>query len=216
MIYDLFPTKVLIKDTELTDQQLFDLDVAIQAIFASYEAMTGSHVTSGENSMPLFTEENLRTFPVLQDLRNIFIDGFVELGLSNKQNELKEDTRKKIEQLVDNHAGRLPIMRKGDYKQTHTHPGTAAFGIFYLTDVDNEKDGGKLVLRNPAFHNTPAYGESQRFEVETKAGRLVIAPSYIWHEVTPYYGDEQRVTVVSNLSYMQENYVDIFADNDLD
>jgi hypothetical protein len=42
-------------------------------------------------------------------------------------------------------------------------------------------------------------------EIETRAGRLIIAPSYIWHEVTPYYGKEDRLTAVSNLSYLTDS-----------
>ena len=210
MIYHLFPSNVLIKDTELTEQQLDELAVAIQAIFASHQALTGSHVESGEDSMPLFTKENIEIFPVLQTLKDIFIDGFMELLCSFGDKEPGEHTRNKVEQLVNNHAGRLPIMRKGDYKQIHSHPGNVAFGVFYLTDVDNEKDGGYLILRDPAFHTTPHFTHHQSHKVETKAGRLIIAPTHVWHEVSPYFGDEDRVTVVSNLCYMPEEYNDIF------
>ena len=53
MIYHLFPSNVLIKDTDLTEQQLDELNVAIQAIFASHQALTGSHVESGEEVLTL-------------------------------------------------------------------------------------------------------------------------------------------------------------------
>ena len=211
MIHDLFPTKVLIKDIEFTAKEAEDLNVAIQAIFTSHTAQTGSHVDSGEDSMPLFTAENIQVFPILKKLKDIFVDGFWELGMASA--EVSADpagARKKIEELVDNHAGRLPIMRKGDYKQVHSHPGNVAFGVFYLSDVDNEKDGGYLVLRDPSFHTTPHFVGPSKHKIETKAGRLIIAPTHIWHEVTPYYGDEDRITVVSNLCYMPERYTDLF------
>lgn len=211
MIHDLFPTKVLIKDIELTEKDATDLEVAISAIFTAHEAKSGSHVDSGEDSMPLFNEYNIKVFPVLQKLKDLFIDGFVELGLAYEGNTKQEDTREKIAEMVDNHAGRLPLMRNGDYKQIHSHPGNVAFGIFYLTDVDNEKDGGYLVLRDPSFNTTPVYGGQQTCKIKTKAGRLIIAPTHVWHEVTPYHGKEDRVTVVSNLCYMPERYTDIFG-----
>lgn len=205
MIHSLFPTNVLIKDIDFTEDQVTDMSVAINAIFKSHEALTGSHVVSGEDSMPLFTNENIKTFPILQTLKEIFIDGFYELAQSYPTNSL---TRSSIKIMMDNHAGRLPIMRTGDYKGIHSHPGTTAFGIFYLTDVDNKKDGGKLILRDPSFHTNPGFKSPMTYEVETKAARLVIAPSYIWHDVTPYYGKEDRVTVVSNLSYLPENLIE--------
>lgn len=205
MIHSLFPTNVLIKDIDFTEDQVFDMSVAIQAIFKSHEALSGSHVDSGEDSMPLFTKENLETFPILKQLKEIFLEGFLELAQSNPDNAL---TRESIEIMMDNHAGRLPIMRTGDYKQIHSHPGATAFGVFYLSDVDNDKDGGKLILRDPSFHTNPGFRMKMTHEVETKAGRLIIAPSYLWHEVTPYYGDEDRITVVSNLVYVPENLIE--------
>lgn len=209
-VVDLFPTKVLIKDTALTDEQLSELDVAIQAIFASYQAITGSHVESGEETIPLFTEENIKTFPALQTLKDVFIDGYIELGAANSDKEVTEETRRKISELVDNHAGRIPLMRSGEYKQVHCHPGAFAFAVFYLTDVDNEKDGGYLVLRDPTFNTAALFTGEKKHLVETKAGRLVVGPAHLWHEVTPYEGDEDRVTVVSNLNVLQEEYADIF------
>ena len=204
MIHSIFPTNILIEDIDFTDEEISEMSVAINAIFKSHEAITGSHIISGEDSMPLFTDENIAVFPILKKLKKIFADGFYKLADSNPSNSVTEES---IEIMMDNHAGRLPIMRNGDYKGIHSHPGSTAFGILYLTDVDNKKDGGKLILRDPSFHTNPGFRSPMTYEVETKAGRLVIAPSYIWHEVTPYYGKEDRITVVSNLVYVPENLI---------
>lgn len=210
-VVDLFPTKVLIKDTELTNQQLSEMEIAIQAVFASHQAQTGSHIESGEETIPLFTPENIEIFPVLQTLKDTFIDGYIELGLANSdKQEVTDDIRQKVEELVDNHAGRIPLMRSGEYKQVHCHPGAFAFAVFYLTDVDNERDGGYLVLRDPSFNTAAMFTGEKKHLVETKAGRLIVGPAHLWHEVTPYHGDEDRVTVVSNLNIIQEEYADIF------
>lgn len=210
-VVDLFPTKVLIKDTELTDQQLSEIEIAIQAVFASHVALTGDPVESGEETIPLFTPENIDTFPALQMLKDLFIQGYIELGLANSdKREVTEEMIKMVAELVDNHAGRIPLMRSGEYKQVHCHPGAFAFAVFYLTDVDNERDGGYLVLRDPSFNTAPMFTGEKKHLVETRAGRLIVGPAHLWHEVTPYYGDEDRVTVVSNLNIIQEQYADIF------
>ena len=204
MIHSIFPTNILIEDVDFSDDEVTELTVAINTIFKSHEALTGSHVVSGEDSMPLFTDENITVFPILKKLKQLFADGFYKVAESNPNNSV---TKESIEIMMDNHAGRLPIMRTGDYKGIHSHPGSTAFGIFYLTDVDNKKDGGKLILRDPSFHTNPGFRSAMTYEVETKAGRLVIAPSYVWHEVTPYHGKEDRITVVSNLIYVPENLI---------
>jgi hypothetical protein len=202
MIHNLFPTRVLINDDCLSADQLTELSLAINVVFAMHEAVTGSHVVTGEDSMPLFTDENMKNFPVISDLKNVFLEGFNELAQSDPNNALTSD---EIEHMFNLHSGRLPIMREGDYKKLHAHPGTTAFGVFYMSDVDNEKDGGKLILRDPSFHVNPGYRSDMTHEIETRAGRLIIAPSYIWHEVTPYYGKEDRLTAVSNLSYLTDS-----------
>ena len=71
MIHDMWPTKVLVKDVDLTDEELAEMNVAIEAIFASHQALSGDHKISGEDSMPLFTEENckrLKNAKVLYDM----------------------------------------------------------------------------------------------------------------------------------------------------
>jgi predicted 2-oxoglutarate/Fe(II)-dependent dioxygenase YbiX len=35
-------------------------------------------------------------------------------------------------------------------------------------------------------------------ELKLEAGQLVIFPSYVFHEVTPFYGNDTRITVATN------------------
>ena len=35
-------------------------------------------------------------------------------------------------------------------------------------------------------------------ELRLEAGQLVIFPSYLFHEVTPFYGRDTRITVATN------------------
>ena len=80
-------------------------------------------------------------------------------------------------------------------------------GYTYLKDVDNQRKGGELILHDPSFHNNFGFTEQNQFPISTIKNRLVIAPAYIWHEVTPYTGEENRVSIVLNL--------DIFSESDL-
>ena len=80
MIHSIFPTNILIEDIDFTDEEISEMSFAINAIFKSHEAITGSHVISGEDSMPLFTDENITVFPILKKLKKIFADGFYKLA----------------------------------------------------------------------------------------------------------------------------------------
>ena len=95
--------------------------------------------------------------------------------------------------------GKLPIMKKGDYQRLHGHVNAVAFAIFYLTDVNNERQGGELILKDPSFNTNYGFKPPEDYAVETKKNRLVVVPGYIWHEVTPYTGDDDRITIVMNL-----------------
>lgn len=197
MIKTVFPVNVLIKDFDKPDQFSAELSSAIQAIFQSLMVEHGlTRDDISDEEFPVFTEENLKAFPVLKELQEMFVDGFYELASSFEENTLTKDM---ISKMVETNVGKLPLMKKGDYKRIHGHTNAIAFAVFYLTDVDNDKHGGKLILKDPSFHSNFSFHPPEDYEIETRKNRLVIAPAYVWHEVTPYLGDEDRITVVVNL-----------------
>ena len=197
MIKTAFPVNVLIKDYEDLGEFTDNLSTAILSIFQNLVlAKNLSRDDIANQEYPVFTEENLAVFPELKKLQEIFVDGFFELASSFEENTLTRDT---ISKMVSINTGKLPIMKTGDYKRVHTHTNAIAFAVFYLTDVDNDKHGGQLILKDPSFHNNYGFHPPEDFVIDTKKNRLVVAPAYVWHEVTPYTGDEDRLTVVINL-----------------
>jgi hypothetical protein len=197
-IKSIFPTNILIKDLEISESDEKDLDLVVKTVMASFIAESGiTQVEAGENHLPLFTEENIERFPVLEKVREHFIDGFSELAESYNSSDVFN--KNKIKQLVNKYTGRLPFMEEGNYKDTHSHPGCIAFGILYLSNVDNNKDGGILKLFDPSWSNTIGFSNDPIHEIETKKHRLIIAPAHVWHSVSPYNGKETRATIVINL-----------------
>jgi hypothetical protein len=199
MIKTVFPVNVLIKDLEKSDNFSSELSACIQAIFQQQlneKGLTRNDLRDKE--FPVFTDENLEKFPVLKELRTIFADGFFELSSSFEENVLTKDL---IVKMVSTNVGKLPFMKTGDYQRLHTHTSSIAFGIFYLSNVDNDKHGGKLILKDPSFHGNSSFHPPEDYEIETRKNRLVIAPAYVWHEVTPYSGVEDRITIVMNLHW---------------
>jgi len=197
MIKTVFPVNVLIKDYELSEEFTNELVNAAQTIFHSL--MTEKGLTRdqiADNEFPVFTEKNCQTFPALKQLQNMFVDGFYELASSYDENIL---TREMIEKMVSANVGKLPLMKNGDYKRMHGHTNASAFAVFYLTDVDNKKHGGQLILRDPSFHSNFSFHPPEDFVIDTKKNRLVVAPAYVWHEVTQYTGTHDRFAFVVNL-----------------
>lgn len=197
MIHQIFPTNILIKDFDFSDEWSQNLTSFVTAIHLNQIATTGSYELAGKDSIPLFTEQYTKDCSELEQLRNIFIDGFYELAQSYSNNTL---TREEIAGRVRKEFGKLPFMKPGSSCNIHAHAMADAFGIFYLSELDNKKDGGELILHDPAFSITTNYQEEATYSIATKKNRLVICPSRIWHEVSAYRGAEDRYTIVMNLN----------------
>lgn len=103
------------------------------------------------------------------------------------------------------------ITRHGGFVINHTHPMASWSGVYCVdpgrAPVDRPESGvlrfhnphhysnlfldaGNLKLKPPFHHGT----WSLRFQ----PGQLVLFPSWLQHEVLPFYGDDERITVAFN------------------
>lgn len=197
MTTSIFPTKILVKDFEMSSDWNQSITLIARAVFAKNLAEKKDYANTGNDMLDLFTEENLTQFPELKELKQMFIDSFFELAADYSKNKL---TKEVISERVSKDFGKLPFMKKGDYKSVHNHDADVfAFGIFYLNDVDNSADGGELVLHNPGFSGAWHFNEGHTYKVPTKKNRMVIVPNQVWHEVTPYFGETERLAIVVNI-----------------
>lgn len=103
------------------------------------------------------------------------------------------------------------VTRRGGYFGIHNHPMASWSGVYCVTsgahDAD-KPDSGLLNFINPFVMNTmfvdagnaqmrePFSTHSRSFRLE--AGQLVMFPSWMLHEVKPFHGDGERVTVAFN------------------
>ena len=192
-IKKLFPVHVLIQDDVLEDSLNDELTVVISAIQAQHATSQSKFI---DDEVSLFTQSNLELFPSLLKLIDVFTSGFFELATTFENNTL---TRDDIESKVRQHMVKLPFMQSGDYKRIHNHIKSSAHAILYLSDVDNARHGGQLILHDPAFHSNYEFRNPSTYAINTTRNRLIVSPSYIWHEVTPYTGSVTRMAVVMNL-----------------
>lgn len=103
------------------------------------------------------------------------------------------------------------VTRNGGFTILHTHPMASWSGVYCVdpgeTPADRPESGvlrfhnphhysnyfldpGNVRLRAPYHHGT----WSVRFE----AGQLVLFPSWLQHEVLPFFGRDERITVAFN------------------
>ena len=103
------------------------------------------------------------------------------------------------------------VTRRGGFFGLHNHPNASWSGVYCVDsgrhDAD-KKDSGLLTFVNPMITNSMfmdaataniqlPYG-SQVANVRLDPGQLVLFPSWVLHDVKPYEGDGERITIAFN------------------
>lgn len=128
--------------------------------------------------------------------------------------ELNGYTRDELLRLHIGAESWFHITRKGGYFALHNHPMASWSGVYCVAAGDDRSgidDSGLLSFVSPMAANTMyidmaiarmgqpyAYGP-RNFKL--KAGQLVLFPSWVLHEVRPYFGDGERITVAFNARF---------------
>lgn len=103
------------------------------------------------------------------------------------------------------------VTRRGGFTILHTHPMASWSGVYCVatgeTPADRPDSGvlrfhnphhysnyfldaGNAKLRAPYHHGT--------WNIRFRAGQLVLFPSWLQHEVMPFYGSDERITIAFN------------------
>ena len=107
------------------------------------------------------------------------------------------------------------INRAGHGNEFHSHPGSFWSAVYYVDDGGIDADpalGGELEFMDPRgplpAMNAPHLGYAMpggltggaTERIRPKAGRLVMFPSWMIHQVRPYHGTAERISIAFNLS----------------
>ena len=107
------------------------------------------------------------------------------------------------------------VNRAGHGNEFHSHPGSFWSGVYYVDDGGIGADsslGGELEFMDPRAPGVAMYAPQLAFNmpgglsvganevVLPKAGRMVLFPAWILHQVRPYKGNAERISIAFNLS----------------
>jgi uncharacterized protein (TIGR02466 family) len=106
------------------------------------------------------------------------------------------------------------VNRSGHGNEFHSHPGSFWSGVYYVDDGGIDGDpalGGELEFMDPRGPGPAMYAPHLAFgkaglsvganeTVRPKAGRLVMFPAWLLHQVRPYRGKAERISIAFNLS----------------
>ena len=105
------------------------------------------------------------------------------------------------------------VNRTGHGNEFHSHPGSFWSGVYYVDDGGIDADpalGGELEFMDPRGPGPAMYAPQLAYGsaglsvganevVRPKAGRLVMFPAWLLHQVRPYRGGAQRISIAFNL-----------------
>lgn len=103
-------------------------------------------------------------------------------------------------------SGWANINRRGCYNQVHYHPDSVWSGVYYVQTGSKDPgwpDNGKLELLDPR-NATCMVGIKdtvldQLCYLDPAPGALVVFPSWLKHQVHPFYGDGERISIAFNV-----------------
>lgn len=161
------------------------------------EGMTGRSTELGWHG-----QVDLHENPVFSPIMLAALEGAMQVGTH------EEWDLERIDLFIINSWG--IINPKYGYNAMHNHPKSTLSGVYYIQAPEN---CGDIVFRDPREvcqmivlplkkQNPWTY---QRVFYRPKAGRLLIFPSWLLHEVKPNLSDDERICVSFNIGYRQKS-----------
>ena len=107
------------------------------------------------------------------------------------------------------------VNQSGHGNEFHSHPGSFWSGVYYVDDGGIAADpslGGELEFMDPRGPGPAMYAPHLAFAmpgglsvganetIAPRTGRLVMFPSWVLHQVRPYRGNAERISIAFNLS----------------
>lgn len=135
---------------------------------------------------------------------------FVHASLARTVAQLNGYSQAQMDKLRFNYHAWYHITREGGFQGTHNHPNASWSGIFCVDPGKPRSDPREGTVRfydpraNADFYSDPGNQNLQPpfrhggNQVQHEAGKMWLFPSYLLHEVFPYFGERPRVIVAFN------------------
>ncbi len=144
--------------------------------------------------------------PCVQEQRRFMLDAVARMVIETTTLRAEDIARLKFH----NHTW-FHISRHAGSFIAHNHPLASWSAVYCVRageSVPGQPDSGVLKFldtrQGADAYIDPANATLQRayalraFEMQLTAGQLVVFPSYVFHEVAPFYGRDTRITVATN------------------
>lgn len=191
------------------------LNTALRRLFLAREAEGTRHANPGPITLrnkQLF-ESHFKLFawpePEIVELRNFCLSRLAQLVC--ELNGYDDQTRARLDIRTD---AWFHVTRRNGFFGVHNHPLASWSGVYCVAAGKNDADqpdSGLLSFLHPHLGQA-MYVDSgnehlkQPFGIKNHGfplnpGQLVLFPSWLLHQVLPFYGEGERITVAFNCSF---------------
>jgi uncharacterized protein (TIGR02466 family) len=186
------------------------LNAELERLFLARETREYRNPAPSHNPQEEMFESrvDLLTWPeaCIQELRTFMLEAVFRAAMAASETAAQEFARLRL----NNHTW-FHITRHSGHFVSHNH-ALASWSAVYCVKDGADSSGaprGGLLRLFDTRAGADAYldAANQRLrppfvvgdlELQLEPGQLVVFPSYLFHEVTPYYGADVRITVASN------------------
>lgn len=195
-IKSIYPTNILVRQLDIPEDELIAIEAWLRTQHIAFNSSVDPTNFDYGNGDIIEHGTSLGDAPVMTSLVEKIKRGFVDLAYSNIDS-YDDNIGEKVILVAEIESCKINLMKTNDRKGNHSHYGDDAFACFYFNDGD-VKQGGQLALYDPRWQRNYWFGGSKLEAITPKRGMLVIAPGFMWHEVTQYTGMNDRLALVIN------------------
>ncbi|MEO1459428.1 MAG: TIGR02466 family protein [Pseudomonadota bacterium] len=101
------------------------------------------------------------------------------------------------------------VLRTGQYNSIHLHPNSTWSGVYYVTGNPPPEGAGDPEYSGKIEFIDPRPGASATYSVENAMqrrcmlnpgpGTMIVFPSWMQHQVHPYFGPRERISIAFNV-----------------
>jgi uncharacterized protein (TIGR02466 family) len=188
------------------------LNRELKALLLAREAEGGRYANPNPSlrQQPGVFESDLTLFswpdPCIQELRQ-----FIWASLGQAVQALNGYSAEQMKRLqIFSHTW-YHVTRNGGFTILHTHPMASWSGVYCVAPgetPDDRPESGVLRFHNPHHYSNyfldagnmalQAPYHHGTWNTRFQAGQLVLFPSWLQHEVMPFYGNDERITIAFN------------------
>ena len=191
-----YPTPIVVYPWPDSDSVNADLRDLVLLGERSGPGVVKSNIGGWHSELDLFSSDAPAVRTLMRRIEMLMVD---VIGFFVDRRQADQRFRFSVE-------GWANLLRQGGYYNVHNHGNSHWSGVYYVTGnppVPGHPMSGKLEFVDPRpaatmlmLDNLTIYG---RQLLDPQPGTMVLFPSWLQHQVHPYFGSDERISIAFNV-----------------